>query len=174
MGRIILLVWAVLSTGILFAQPNMILVKDINHGPNSSGPNNMSIRNKEPDRSIADSKNYQFSDNAPNQSIYYYRIKQADHDGKFSYSRVAKVNIKEKIGVQITPNPSTGFIMISMNANLNPVTIRIFDAGGRLVFNKTNVVLSPMRISVDHLPKGMYVLETKRKNEKHTQKFFKQ
>lgn len=75
------------------------------------------------------------------------------------------------MGTKITPNPSTDFIMISMNANLNPVTIRIFDAGGRLVFNKTKVVLSPMRISVDHLPKGWYVLETQKKNEKHTQKF---
>ena len=133
-----------------------------------------SIGNKEPDKSINDSKNYQFTDNTPNQGINYYRIKQVDHDGKFSYSRVARVNLKAKMGIQITPNPSTDFILISMDASLNPVTIRIFDPGGRLVFNKTNVVLSPMRISVDHLPKGLYVLETQRKNEKHTQKFFKQ
>ena len=140
MAGIILLVWAVLSTGILFAQP----------------------------------KNYLFTDNSPNQGKNYYRIKQVDRDGKFSYSRVAMVNFKAKMGVQITPNPSADFIMISMNADLNPVTIRIFDPGGRLVFNKTKVVLSPMRISVDHLPKGLYVLKTQRKNVKHTQKFFKQ
>ena len=128
MGRVILLVWAVLSIGNLFAQPDMILVKDIN----------------------------------------------PDHDGKFSYSRVAMVNIKEKMGIQITPNPSSDFIMISMDANLNPATIRIFDQGGRLVFNKTQVVLSPIRISTSHLPKGWHVVETQRKNEKHTQRFFKQ
>jgi len=201
MGRIILLVWAVLSTGTLFngafgalpvnwvdftanIQNTSVLLqwktaREVNNDHfeverSINGSDYTSIGNKEPDKSINDSKNYQFTDNAPNTGINYYRIKQVDHDGKFSYSRVAMVNFKVKMGIQITPNPVTDFIMISMDANLNPATIRIFDQGGRLVFNKTNVVLSPIRISVSHLPKGWYVVETQRKDEKHTQKFFKQ
>ena len=132
------------------------------------------IGRSEPDKSTSDSKTYRFTDLNPNAGTNYYRIKQVDHDGKFSYSRIAIVEIKSNTGIQITPNPSTDFIMISMNADQNPATIRIFDAGGRLVFSKTKVIISPARISVDRLPKGHYVVEVRRKGAKHTQKFFKQ
>ena len=70
-----------------------------------------------------------------------------------AYSQAAIVIIKGKISIKITPNPSIDFIMISMNANLNPVSIGMFDAGGRLVFKKE---------------------EKWRGDKKHTQKFFKQ
>ena len=103
-----------------------------------------------------------------------YRIKQIDLDGKFSYSRVATVNFKAKPGIRITPNPSTDFIMISMNANLNPATVRIFDPGGRLVFKKELIINTSVKIPLSDLRTGWWLLEVQRDGEKHTQKFLKQ
>ena len=65
------------------------------------------------------------------------------------------------------------FIMISMNANLNPATVAIFDVGGRLVF-KTKIILCAVQVSADRLPKSLNLLETQRRIGKHTQKSFKQ
>ncbi|MTB51199.1 PKD domain-containing protein [Lewinella sp. W8] len=44
---------------------------------------------------------------------HYYRIRQQDHDGSTSYSNTAVIRIRSA-NVQVTPNPSSGWINLSL------------------------------------------------------------
>jgi hypothetical protein len=54
-------------------------------------------------------RHYNFVDDNPLEGVSYYRLKQTDYDGKFSYSGVRIVNYEDKVeGLEITsigPNP---------------------------------------------------------------------
>ncbi|MEM8888676.1 MAG: T9SS type A sorting domain-containing protein [Bacteroidota bacterium] len=50
-------------------------------------------------------QNYQFSDLSPGQGILYYRLKQIDIDGAFSYSTVLELSVEGAQQVSLYPNP---------------------------------------------------------------------
>lgn len=50
-------------------------------------------------------QNYQFSDLSPGQGILYYRLKQVDIDGAFSYSTVLELSVEGAQQVSLYPNP---------------------------------------------------------------------
>lgn len=76
------------------------------------------------------------------ESILYYRLKQVDFDGAYTYSEIVSVksNCNEKFGeVKIYPNPTQSII----NANINikgdintEITIKLLDNLGRTKFVK--------------------------------------
>jgi len=52
---------------------------------------------------------YRFTDRNPLQGVSYYRLKQTDFDGSFSYSNVAVVNFGKGLSsLTVFPNPSNG------------------------------------------------------------------
>ncbi len=51
---------------------------------------------------------YVAKDVAPYTGLSYYRLKQTDFDGKFSYSQIVPVNINTGVIFKIIPNPSDG------------------------------------------------------------------
>ncbi|MEL6255112.1 MAG: T9SS type A sorting domain-containing protein [Bacteroidota bacterium] len=52
-----------------------------------------------------DIQDYQFSDLSPGQGILYYRLKQVDIDGAFSYSKVLELSVEGAQQVSLYPNP---------------------------------------------------------------------
>lgn len=85
--------------------------------------------------------NYSATDSSPLQGLSYYRLKQTDFDGKFTYSNVVSVQ-NDFSGVQFSvyPNPSEGK---KFNVELNGapanilVPIRIVNTIGANVFEQT-------------------------------------
>lgn len=86
--------------------------------------------------------NYYFDDTDPFAGTNYYRIKQTDHNGHYSYSKIIVVDAKdcENKNLQLV---NTFFnaddLEIDYRYAAGPVTIEIYNAEGRLVEKITNL-----------------------------------
>ena len=116
-------------------------------------------------------KNYQFKDNAAElqtKSVIYYRLKQVDNDGKFSYTNTLVVKMQPKGGVvmQTSPNPFTANLDIRFTAMANAkAEVAIINTNGQQVLVKqTEITKGYVTIQLDGLSKlapGMYIATLK-------------
>jgi hypothetical protein len=74
---------------------------------------------------------YAFIDSEPLQGVNYYRLKQVDTEGPFSYSKTLSATIKTKNTLLVYPNPFTQTLWIEGVTQGDRV--EIFDAVGRQV-----------------------------------------
>ena len=65
--------------------------------------------------------NYTFIDKKPNESVNYYRLKQVDKNGKFTYSNIVAINLNsnEINAFSIYPNPINDILNLHINATNN-------------------------------------------------------
>ena len=64
---------------------------------------------------VAITQNYAWIDRAPLSGTNYYRIKQVDFDGSFSYSETIAINWEGKDLVQLFPNPASDQVQLRLN-----------------------------------------------------------
>ncbi len=85
--------------------------------------------------------------------LYYYRVKQVDFDGKYTYSNVASASIKnntEGFSAYLFPNPASNTLTLSVNSPVEQnLTFRIFDVAGKLVVEQTDIQLSKGQQEID-------------------------
>jgi hypothetical protein len=101
---------------------------------------------------------YSFSHFMSNKAATFYRIRQQDFDGNFSYSWVRAVKIEEKDAVLISPNPAKSVI----NVECNSISVdqgRIFDLTGRVI-QKFPLKTGNNKVDVSQLKAGVYFLST--------------
>ena len=103
-------------------------------------------------------KEYAFKDNSAlleNKEIVYYRLKQFDNDGKFTYSTILVVRIKSisKVDIQVSPNPFTERITVRFTGIENTTAdIRIVNLSGQVVMaKKANVSKGYNNIHIEGL-----------------------
>jgi hypothetical protein len=117
---------------------------------------------------------YYFDDKNVKNGTIYYRIKQVDFDGTYSYSYIRSIEIVSTASsvVSIYPNPTHDIIEISISNKIERVnnTISVFDISGRKIisFSTTNDI---SRIDLSQYASGAYFLVLN--NEKPI-KIFKQ
>jgi len=104
---------------------------------------------------------YTFLDASPLAGISYYRLRQTDFDGKFSYSETVAVDLHRKASslFSLSPNPSSSWSEITVNEMLREnVTMTISDMSGRTVFSgQFNPAETPtFPIDLTHFSKGVY------------------
>lgn len=84
-------------------------------------------------------RDYEMTDNQPLPGISYYRLKQTDFDGSYSYSNVVAVNFTPGLtAINVYPNPSDGKTLYVNLAGYAPdkvVNIHIFDMLGRSIYS---------------------------------------
>ncbi len=106
---------------------------------------------------------YQYTDILPLKGINYYRIKQVDNDGRYSYSAVEKINMDAVAKLlKLYPNPAVNETAIYTLAELNQFVYTITDLSGKLLYhsNTTNVSANQrIEIPVQNLTKGVYMLK---------------
>lgn len=101
---------------------------------------------------------YNFVDNNFTKTAYF-RLKQVNFDGKYTYSNIVSLEkILEKGNLKIYPNPLSNqhFLTVDLSENnQNQANISIFEANGRLIYRNTEGVGS-VKIPVNDWANGLY------------------
>jgi PKD repeat protein len=101
---------------------------------------------------------YSFIDPQPVAGSNYYRLKQVDVNGTFSYSSVRKVEFDAIVDVVLQPNPATSNITVRINQGVVR-RIKIMDAAGRMVWEANGFNQGMLSIPIDQYSKGIYFIE---------------
>lgn len=110
--------------------------------------------------------NYSYTEPTVLQNIAYYRIKQTDLDGKFTYSSIIKLSGQSNGVLTIYPTPfKESFTVISPVAQ----TARLLSIDGKLV-KALQLKEGSNLINASELSKGVYILST---NNNPVQKIIK-
>jgi uncharacterized delta-60 repeat protein len=117
---------------------------------------------------------YSYTDINPSQGINYYRLKQVDKDGKFSYSQIVNVVFDIKNMFVVYPNPAVNVLNIKgMNAAKDYHLI-IHDAKGNAIAETSVHNNSAYSWNIESISSGLYYLEIISDNRSSTIKFVKQ
>jgi hypothetical protein len=90
----------------------------------------------------------------------YYRLKQTDFDGQFTYSSVESVNcgMTTELSLSVYPNPAGDYINFDLgNSVVMNATLRIWNSMGELVFSKASVSQGDvLQIDLTSMKPGVY------------------
>ncbi len=100
-----------------------------------------------------ETKHYEYIHTLPSIGINYYRIKQVDYDGKYSYSEIASVRYDGDGETSIYPNPATSEVTISTT---DPTSVQVMDVYGRLLINQI-ISEGQNTINISALPTGILI-----------------
>lgn len=112
----------------------------------------------------AATKTYSSIDKAPVKGINYYRLKQVDNDGKFTYSSVASLKFLTSgmSGFSFYPNPAKNKITVLLETiNSGSASLQLTNAEGKMV---RNVMISNrnsdsnISIDISSLTRGLYYI----------------
>lgn len=108
---------------------------------------------------------YQSVDEHPLNGKNYYRLKQTDKDGHFSYSPIVPVTLAQSIEVNVYPNPVTQYLSLSVKQDsTSTLTYRLADVNGKMI-RQEKIISSTTVISLADVSSGIYFLLIERSNE---------
>jgi hypothetical protein len=121
--------------------------------------------------------NYNFLHDNPDLGINYYRVKQQDYNGDYSYSPLTKVSYNNTLdkGFKVYPNPLQAGDIINVEnifSDDSDKQIYIYNSASRLVYNNelSNDKMNQIKLPSDILPKGIYFLVLTNGAEKYSEK----
>jgi len=115
---------------------------------------------------------YQFTDISALTGDNFYRLKQVDKDGKYSYSKMVYVVFGNQPFIQAYPNPAKGSIKVA-GLNNTAATLTVIDALGKPLYQyKTNG--SDYTINIQSLAAGIYFIHIKQGEKVTTLKLVKE
>ncbi|CAN0032491.1 unnamed protein product, partial [Chrysoparadoxa australica] len=101
---------------------------------------------------------YNFKDDNPLPGVSYYRLKQIDYDGQFTFSPVIASKNAQENQVVVYPNPTRDMLYVN-NASSNMQSAQLVGPNGQAI--SIPVVQSgPQRwqMNLTSLPSGLYIL----------------
>ncbi len=120
--------------------------------------------------------NYKDIDTNPFEGISYYRLKQTDFNGTFTYSKIVAVNYSlSKDGFTIFPNPTQGEINITFeDLEQKEVLVVIRDISGKECFSKVIITQENQQLigidSEHKLAAGTYIITASSNNKLYSKK----
>ena len=119
---------------------------------------------------------YKFSDTEAGNA--YYRLKQVDKDGTFTYSKILRSNCPvASIKLIIYPNPVTDYADLVFQSDINFVgNVQVFTAAGQFVKSvqiQAQRGQNQIRINLPGLTKGTYILRIDEGDLQVQKKFIK-
>ncbi|RYE21136.1 MAG: T9SS type A sorting domain-containing protein [Sphingobacteriales bacterium] len=120
-------------------------------------------------------RSYRFTDYQPQPGLNYYRLKQVDKDGGYTYTpaRVVRFDNLETGSVKYYPNPTHGMLNIELPQDMaNEVKlINVSNAAGIMIAQRRETANGPGIIHLDmsRFAKGIYFVQvtTKSSNSMH-------
>ncbi len=125
-------------------------------------------------------RSYSFLDAAPRKTANFYRIKQVDADGKFTYTSVRLLNFDEATSgsLLIYPVPARTSLIVSLPVQWEGLsTVTIHSADGRLVQQQqvpVQVGGQLMDLNISALPNGVYHVKAATSHKQVSATFVKQ
>ena len=92
----------------------------------------------------------------------YFRLKQVDYDGKYSYSKIAiqQCNYKNNAEIKLYPNPATDILTVDFKGIIGEKTIHLFNAIGQQLMTINETEENIIQLKINDLPNSMYLLKT--------------
>lgn len=125
---------------------------------------------------------YSFDDKSPLSGTSYYRLKQTDFDGKYTFSKevVVTININnnsDNFSINIYPNPASGnaFINFYSNADNEPTNLKLTDLQGRVIIQDYFTAINGFNahlLNLESIPEGVYFIILHSTSFTQTQKMF--
>lgn len=117
-------------------------------------------------------QNYLVYDNEPKNAKLYYRLKQIDKDGRFTYSKIVTVSCQysseKNIVVFVYPNPTENVLNVFINSiEEASAAVKFYDLNTSLIFQKQIDITTGnnlLDISLQNVPYGMYFVEISNSN----------
>ncbi|MBL7927101.1 MAG: T9SS type A sorting domain-containing protein [Bacteroidia bacterium] len=104
---------------------------------------------------------YTYSDNISKRSneIIYYRIKQYDFNGNYTYSMVKSIANKLQSPLLIFPNPAYDVLAIK-HPKIGQAALTVYNSNGQLCYSLQSVFDSDQtEIKINHLISGLYTIQ---------------
>jgi hypothetical protein len=79
---------------------------------------------------------YEFIDDEVKTEVSYYRLKQVDYNGEYSYSKTISIGNTPDTENRIYPNPAKDVLNISFNAMAESITVYIVNTIGEVVYQE--------------------------------------
>ncbi len=110
------------------------------------------------DGNYAGLQNYGGTDTEPYGGLSYYRLKQVDKTGAFSYAPIVWVNMDSNRALEIYPNPTQDVLNFKVKSGFESVEVSLYGALGNLVIPPTALNSLNDKIDVSQLARGVYYL----------------
>ena len=99
---------------------------------------------------------YRVIDQAPLSGTNYYRLRQVDLDGSFTYSNTIILHNQDQSTISFYPNPSKQ--VLNIQSNLRKARLRIINTNGQIQ-TEHFIDESTFQININTLPEGIYYIE---------------
>lgn len=105
---------------------------------------------------------YNFFDTTPLSGLSYYRLKQVDFSGDYSFSNIESVELNYAGSVKIIPNPFTEMFTLEFSTAKPIKQINIYNSIGQIIKSMQiqDANQGKIIINFSDLPKGIYYLRT--------------
>jgi hypothetical protein len=122
-----------------------------------------------------EASNYVHIDNSPKNGLNYYRLKQTDFDGEFSYSDIRTATFENNENVKIYPTLVADNVILETNGSMdNEITVVVKDLNGRDCKSfELSSKSSSNELSLEDLTPGSYFIIVSDQSSVYTQKIIK-
>jgi hypothetical protein len=111
----------------------------------------------------SDRRSYSAADRTPQPGLNYYRLKQTDLDGSFTYSKVVAVQAEGSLAQQLNVYGRPGQLSVALTSAAPCKALRVLDSMGRVLYSEAlgeGVSGATVRqIPLRHNPGGIYIIQ---------------
>lgn len=123
--------------------------------------------------------NYSYTDLNPVKGINYYRLKQVDFNGDYSFSKIEAVKIITGAAKEfnIYPNPAQREVRFALNSTASDLQLKVLSNEGKLIFQakgNINQLNSQINQVMGNWKTGVYIFNLHNQTEYYQAKLLKQ